>query len=66
MVTELETALSISFLPGSTPGVRFMAHLAEPLRAMPRPLLLYAGLEAAAALGASVLARYGFVTRRHG
>jgi hypothetical protein len=33
MVDQLETALHVKFPPGYTPGLRFMSHLWEPLRA---------------------------------
>lgn len=33
MVDELEAALRVKFPPGYTPGLRFMSHLWEPLRA---------------------------------
>jgi hypothetical protein len=33
MVDQLEAALRVKFNPGYTPGLRFMSHLWEPLRA---------------------------------
>jgi hypothetical protein len=33
MVDQLEAALRVKFPPGYTPGLRFMSHLWEPLKA---------------------------------
>ncbi|KAF8073253.1 NIFU1 [Scenedesmus sp. PABB004] len=66
MVNALQEALGVAFAPGYTPGLRFMAHLWEPLRASWRPLALYAGLEAAAAGQRLLLAGLGFRQKRLG
>ncbi|KAJ9522433.1 hypothetical protein QJQ45_008275 [Haematococcus lacustris] len=56
---------SVVLREGYTPGLRFMAHLWEPLRYSHRPLLLYLAIEALHCLTWGFLAACGFQRHRH-
>ncbi|KDD75317.1 hypothetical protein H632_c748p0, partial [Helicosporidium sp. ATCC 50920] len=57
---DLQDAWGLRFAPGRNPALRFMDHVHEPLRVYPKPLLVYAGTEAGAALTHLLLAAQGY------
>jgi hypothetical protein len=63
---QMEAALSITFPPGYTPGLRFMDHLWDRLRAHYRPLGFYLFMELLGWLGQVAMKRLGFQQRQHG
>lgn len=66
MAAELERIWGHRFAPGRAPGLRFMSHLWEPLRAEWRPLAFYAATELLALLARGAMAAMGFERRRAG
>ncbi|WIA41530.1 hypothetical protein OEZ86_008900 [Tetradesmus obliquus] len=66
LVDQLEAALHVKFPPGYTPGLRFMSHLWEPLRAHYRPLCLYLFFEVLAAVQRLLMSTYGFQVKQLG
>jgi hypothetical protein len=66
MVDQLQGVLGVTFEPGYNPGLRFMSHLWEPLKAHHRPLLLYVVTELLAVVQHAVLAMLGFKYKRLG
>lgn len=60
MVDELEKTWGVSTPPGYTPGLRFMGHLSEPLKATWRPLAFYLATEAVGWFARNMLMRWGF------
>jgi hypothetical protein len=66
MVDQLQDVLGITFEPGHTPGLRFMSHLWEPLKAQHHPLLMYAATELLAVVQHVALVLLGFKYKRLG
>jgi hypothetical protein len=60
MVRELEATWGVHFQDGYTPGLQFMGHLWEPLRATYRPLAFYLSTEGVGRLARLLLRRWGF------
>jgi hypothetical protein len=65
-VDAVQEAWGVSYAPGRTPGLSFMAHLWEPLRAVPKPLALHAAAEAGVAACRTLLWVAGFRRRSVG
>ena len=63
-VRDVEATWGITYPPGRNPGLTFMAHLWEPLRAVPKPLAVHAAAEVGAALARGALWGMGFTRRR--
>lgn len=65
MVDDLEACWSLRLEPGYTPGLRFMGHLWEPLKAQWRPLVFYVGTEVLSWFARHMLERWGFQQYKH-
>ena len=59
-IGEVEHTWGIAFEPGRTGGLRFMAHMREPLKVFHQPLAYYAYSHCAEALAGLVLRFWGF------
>ncbi|KAK9804242.1 hypothetical protein WJX72_002946 [[Myrmecia] bisecta] len=64
-VDACERTWGVSFNPGTSQRVSFMAHLWEPLRVMHKPLVIHLVSEATGKVVHCYLARHGFVSHRH-
>lgn len=65
MVDELEDCWGFKLQPGYTPGIKFMGHLWEPLKAQWRPLVFYIGTDTISWLARHLLKRWGFQQHKH-
>lgn len=65
MVDELEDSWNLKLTPGHTPGLKFMGHLWEPLKASWRPLAFYVGTETVGWFARQMLRRWGFEQHTH-
>ena len=59
-VDDVQSIWGVEFLPGFDPSITFMAHLWEPLRVLPLPLVLHVLSEAVHILCQCLLALAGF------
>jgi hypothetical protein len=66
MVEAAERVWGWQLRPGYTPGLTFMAHLWQPLRASYRPAFFYLATEALHLLGHGALLAAGFRAGQHG
>ncbi len=64
-MAHVEDRLWSPYEEGSNPGAPYMAHLREPLRALPKPLAWYLLAEGLAGVKHAVLTAAGFACRRH-
>ena len=60
----LELRHGVKLPPGRNPNIRFMAHLWEPLRVLPKPLLMYLTSEAVGLATDAALRVMGFKLHR--
>ena len=65
-IGEVEHTWGIAFEPGRTDGLKFMAHMREPLRVFHQPLLYYAYSHCAESLAGLVLRCWGFTWHKCG
>jgi hypothetical protein len=65
MVAQLEEAWGFNLKPGYTPGLQFMGHLWEPLKAQWRPLAFYIFTELFGWFARQLLKRWGFQRHTH-
>jgi hypothetical protein len=65
MRKQLEGAWGLTLKPGYTPGLQFMGHLWEPLKAHWRPLAFYISTWAIGKCAAHMLQRWGFQSASH-
>lgn len=59
-VRQMEAEWGASFPEGRNPDIKFMAHIWEDLRVLPKPLALHLASEAASLAGAAALRFMGF------
>lgn len=65
-IGEVEHTWGIAFEPGRTNGLKFMAHMREPLKVFHQPLAYYAYSHCAEALAGLVLRFWGFTWHKCG
>jgi hypothetical protein len=65
MLNRLEEAWGLVLKPGYTPGLQFMGHLWEPLKAQWRPLAFYLSTAAVGWFATVMLKRWGFMRASH-
>eukprot|EP00878_Enallax_costatus_P038634 GHUV01044020.1.p1 GENE.GHUV01044020.1~~GHUV01044020.1.p1 ORF type:complete len:508 (+),score=121.93 GHUV01044020.1:228-1751(+) len=65
MIEQLDDLWGLNLEPGYTPGLKFMGHLWEPLKAHWRPLAFYIGTETLSWFARHLLERWGFQQHKH-
>lgn len=65
MIKQLDDLWGLNLQNGYTPGLQFMGHLKEPLKAQWRPLLFYMGTETLGWFARHLLERWGFRQHTH-
>jgi hypothetical protein len=65
VLSEMEAHFWSGYAPGRNPELPFMAHLREPLRALPKPLAWYALAEGLGGVKHAVLRAAGFRVESH-
>eukprot|EP00775_Hariotina_reticulata_P003337 gene3337-3613_t len=65
MVAQLEEAWGFNLKSGYTPGLQFMGHLWEPLKAQWRPVAFYVSTELFSLFARQLLKRWGFQQHTH-
>jgi hypothetical protein len=65
MLRQLEAVWGLVLEPGYTPGLQFMGHLWEPVKAHWRPLAFYLGTWSCGMCAAHMLRRWGFQQASH-
>jgi hypothetical protein len=65
ILSEMESHFWSDYAPGRNPDLPYMAHLREPLRALPKPLAWYALAEGLGGIKHAVLRAAGFRCERH-